>query len=836
MGIDLNKLAEIVKVADAAGNANGNLEITNAKELSVFNQELEKLQLSKEEKNSVYQMMGLQTATTPQQKTVARSLKAQKQADARQMAHTLRQVTNLVASGVTGENLMAELDKRLDGTYQDLKNEVAYLLDLVPAYNSKKDVEKIEKTVKKQLDKKDPNYEFQKDVLEQLVAQAEATQYKKEWNEVVKAFEAKYDPKKNTLESVYEEIRDEYKDKGSYYNDFLTVKNKWGHKLINDGKQWNEFEQNYLMPKARKIASEAVYESDATKSKAVKKDAKGDLKADGTYDKYTKHALNGENTTAQKLSGHDSDMKIKRKNQARENKVEDAKVQTEEEILKALDGGLFKQGGVFKKDREYLLEALVQSGLVSDNGDGTYDLSVLSDIIRKELGGNYKLDRHASIDKAIAEKTRVTGALSVATMLEDMDENDAQALVKLCGFEKEGKNWAKALLKTTVGALVGGAGSGFAEATRGKVVIDKTWTFNYHTELNFQGSNFNASDILGMTKEEMEAAGMTTNATATMLQIIIDKQRVIDFFYKSGTHIMPAAIKGALFGAAAGLLDGLKDTGEIPITPTSFECTTIEEYIARVKKETPEYADFLATLATAFQDEKTGKWDCEGYKALLNNFAGNGGKLNREEQIALHKWLQNQEKELTKVDKGTPSKPSQPAKVDEPKQEVKQIECKEDKCPLDYDETAGAKSLQHTVKYRDSWEGLVEAYFPNWKDCFGKMYGKGGAIQALKREVAKNDAEYKKLLQGYIPSVINIPHKLGDCVRNDNGKVDSKYANTSERPVGTMGEVGKKYSEDGKVTLTDCNGNSATAASEKDALAKLNEMTGKKYTKDDIIK
>lgn len=90
----------------------------------------------------------------------------------------------------------------------------------------------------------------------------------------------------------------------------------------------------------------------------------------------------------------------------------------------------------------------------------------------------------------------------------------------------------------------------------------------------------------------------------------------------------------------------------------------------------------------------------------------------------------------------------------------------------------------------------------------------------------------KKLLAGYIPSTINIPEKLGDCERNDKGKVT--FRQPEGNPVGYMGTVGKKtgYNE---VILTDCNGNQGKGRDVDAALKDLNGKTGKEYTEQDIV-
>lgn len=231
--------------------------------------------------------------------------------------------------------------------------------------------------------------------------------------------------------------------------------------------------------------------------------------------------------------------------------------------------------------------------------------------------------------------------------------------------------------------------------------------------------------------------------------------------------------------------------------------------------------------ATFITEDKDGNkvWDCEGYKTFLNNAAGNGGVLNREELIGAVQQLKDKPP-VEHTDEEDDGDEEITTGGDEEGETVPE------KCPLEKNNNSVDTTLPHKVKFGDSWEELVNAYFPTWKECYGKMYGKGGAIQALKKAVSKNEQEYKKLLAGYIPSTINIPEKLGDCERNDKGKVT--FRQPEGNPVGYMGTVGKKtgYNE---VILTDCNGNQGKGRDVDAALKDLNGKTGKEYTEQDIV-
>ena len=233
------------------------------------------------------------------------------------------------------------------------------------------------------------------------------------------------------------------------------------------------------MPDARVTAREAIYASDATDSKDVKRDAKEKLISDGDWNKYTEKALGGENNFGQWISGHDSDMKIARKNQARKNLVIDIRENglTGEEVHDAVDK---RKAFLFFKKKTQLFEALVSSGLIVDMGNGKYDVSPLSELIGLHVGANYKMDRTTGDYKALAEKTKTTSALAAATELKNLTEKEAEMLVKMCGYEVEGKNWGKAILGATIGALVNGLSAAGAAASNPRAVAYN----NDHFELN----------------------------------------------------------------------------------------------------------------------------------------------------------------------------------------------------------------------------------------------------------------------------------------------------------------------------------------------------------------
>lgn len=755
-----------------------------------------------------------QTVTNPQNKTYSKK-------DVKRMEKYVLTILNEEFT-TTPEELLERLTERLgvnvnDPMYKDLQGQVKYIMNAINeiGYNSKDQVDDLEKKVKEklQIGRQD---DFAKDVLEVLVKNAEYAQTKKEFEEIRNVYDTLVKAGINE-EEAFRQTKIEFKEKDSYYKDILK-----------------SFEDKYIMPKARQTVRDAIYESDATKSRRVKKDAKEILEKNGDYNKYTKKALGGENNFGEWISGHDSDMKVARKNKARKNVVINIRENglTGEEIHDAVDK---KTTFLFFKKKTQLFEALVSSGLIIDKGNGIYDVTPLSELIGLHVGSNYKMDRTSKDFKALAEKTKTTSALAAATELKNLTPKEAKMLVEMCGYEVEGKDLGKAILGATAGALVNGIGGAIATATNPRYVIDSVITNSNHIELNIKTSG----ETLEELASQFENNGGQVSLIEGGIQVIIDQKNVVPLFWKGSKHILNTALKSSIIGAAVGLIAGLKDDPEKPITSTQFDCTTIEEYEKVLDNEIkqnalkPEYKDALMMVAATFiKEDKDGNkyWDCDSYKMFLNKAAGNGGILNREELIGGLEELKKNTEEV----KDKPVEEKKPEVKEEKKPEVK-----EEKCPLEQYDNPVDTTLTHKIKFGDSWEEIVKAYFPTWKDCFGKMYGKGGAIQALKKALATNadgsidNRLYQKLLAGYIPSSIKIPEKLADCARDDKGQV--KFKQPQGRPRGYMGSVGinSGYNE---VVLTDCNNQKGTGKTVDEALNNLNKNTGKNYTKEDIVK
>ena len=818
MGIEIAKLTGTLKTLAEIADGNGNRVIEDGNEKTVFeNYAKTAVQNGQVTEGDYKAIFGSEietpaaeekkpVVTNPQQKTYSKE-------DIERMEKYAVTILNEEVQAETPEKLLEKLTERLgvsanNEVYKDLQFQVKFILKAINeiGYKSKEDIEKLEDKVKEKLgiEKSD---KFAREALKALVKNAEYVQMAKEFGEV----KAEYDKLVNNgvdEEVAFKSIKAKYDDKGSYYHEFVRSRGFFKNKQ-------STFEKSHIMPDARVTAREAIYASDATDSKDVERDAKEKLISDGDWNKYTEKALGGENNFGQWISGHDSDMKIARKNQARKNLVIDIRENglTGEEVHDAVDK---RKAFLFFKKKTQLFEALVSSGLIVDMGNGKYDVSPLSELIGLHVGANYKMDRTTGDYKALAEKTKTTSALAAATELKNLGEKEAEMLIKMCGYDVEGKDWGKAILGATIGALVNGLGAAGAAASNPRAVAYN----NDHFELNLNiGSDL--ADFMennSKTIANLIDQGGIVNTANGFLQIIIDKNDVRRF----SKFILETGLKSSIIGAAAGLIAGLKDDPEKPITSTQFECTTLEEYAQILESEStqkalkPEYKDALLLIATTYLKED-GSWDCEGYKMFLNKAAGNGGVLNREELIGALSELKKDE-EVHGGDDG-----------DDGDEDITPVEDEHSYSTHEKEEVPAEYQNVPVIDGRTtSWTKIAGQY-----DCLVERYGLSDAIRMIKIAQGINNGDYSKetmerllalskkglshmkniegldyeayksaLTATYLPALkkdsegnnipgtgVKVPVNLADCIRDESKSLKAKKAKQAEKEVAPTGNA-----------------------------------------------
>ena len=617
-------------------------------------------------------------------------------------------------------------------------------------YDSKAKVEALKKEVN--IDKKD---DFTKDVLKILIDDAETKQRAKEYGDIKTKYDEAVKAGMNE-EEAHRQVRKEYKDKGSYYKDYLKH-GSLAYKVFHLKRKSSEFEKNTIMADARKTARMAQSESDATSSRKVKQDAEDTMKKNGDWNRYTEKALNGENSFGEWISGKDSDMKVGRKNVARKNTVEQVQENglTEKEIHKAIDKrstfGSKVTLGLFFKKKTQLFEALKASGLIEDKGNGKFDVSNLSLLIGDNVGYNYKLDRQSKDFKALSELTKTTSAASVATELKNLSPKEAKMLVDMCGYDIEDKDIAKAILGATAGALVSGLGGASAAATNKRPIVDRKISNSNHVEVNIKCEGKVLDEII----DQVEGQGGQANLIEGGIQIVIDQKNVRPLYWKASRQILKTALKSAMVGAAYGMLAGLKDKPETPITSTQFDCTSLEEYGKRIDNEvkqnaiSPKYAEALKLIAATFvKKDANGEtvWDCDQYKAYLNKAAGDGGILNREEFITMLERSDNNKKipDDKPNDNGNGNggtvDDGNGGTVDDGNGNGNVVAPKT--CTITVDQEADQKIEIPTLtrKQTKTWNATVRTYYP----CLVQKYGEKKAIRMMKLAQGIRDGNYSE--------------------------------------------------------------------------------------------
>lgn len=365
---------------------------------------------------------------------------------------------------------------------------------LAQEYNSRDDISKLYKEVKKQLDlnSNDEFKDFKLNVLKEFVLIAESHQKDKEKSRLMGRYYElandglKYNvklsdgkdgeqiTKRLTRTQIAEQLGKEFK--GSYYSSYFkdqvdefndpTNQNVTKHdgllkelentKIKSDAeKQIQDVIYSLRKPTPKEIKSNqklledynarikqyGLEKYDLTDGKDIEKAAKLILEKDKQNDKYTDEAFSGKGTRF----GDRSLIKDFRKWVAAKNRVEARKAETYtgEQLRKVV-----KDDAVIKN--------LVDNKTLIAEKDGKYDISALSDLIRDTISkGDYRLNYQKVAYSEFSELDNVVRAIKDRTGVA-VTTDDAQKLVDFCGFDRDKKNLAVDLLKGAAKGIVPG--------------------------------------------------------------------------------------------------------------------------------------------------------------------------------------------------------------------------------------------------------------------------------------------------------------------------------------------------------------------------------------------
>ena len=813
MGIDITKLnGKLQDVAENIDSTMGNNnKVLDGNELTIFDLAAKNLvdkgEVKEEDVSEIFGMV--KSEGKVENKTTTAPTKLSKKDTKRYQNAVKNSVEKYVKAGVQPDELMAALQKEFSNPeYAPMLQDVQAILDAVNAtkYDSKEDVEKIKKTVKEDLDISKRDWQY--DVLKDLIDQAEETQINKEFKALVEM----YNDVKKTMAGT-----DIVKNQGDNYKAYAEIVKDELQKKGPDGKKaWDESYtkeayaklEDYIKDDAKEVVMSQITETTATKKRKWVKEMKAKNTADDDFQ-----------TEARK------DADTERKVSLRHNKVEKTAKELEniskDDIISELT--TFGRNLGVKKAARRIFEKLNRSYLAENkNADGSYNLRGLSEAIQTRIGKDYLVNK--SDDTEMSEMRNIQAELKAITG-QDFSDKETKMILHMLGIKRENNADAlvKSLLKNVIPSALSAAAAGYV-AKGGHQDVTQTVNITMDSTEAAQGV-LNELAKQGISPTVVELSG--GRVAIRIFQEVLTDDRVLNALTGAGIGAIQGALMALIFGDGKTFEKSCVSIADFDFSNPRY--TDFSQYEEYVKGRYPEAkAEAIIALAKTFKGED-GKFSAEMFDSAMKHIAGVGSNLNCDEMKGAKLYGVPEIK--------TPEKePEKPVVTEGPQGQDEG--CEETPCKLDKTTGHVDTTLPHEVKFGDSWEEIVKAYFPTWKDCYGKMYGKGGAIQALKQALATkadgtlDNQMYQKLLAGHIPSVINIPETLGDCKRNDEGKV--AFRKPEGDPKGYMGQVGIKTGY-GTVTLTDCTNASATGKNVQEALDKLNKAQGTNYTKEDIV-
>ena len=506
---------------------------------------------------------------------------------------------------------LTQLQTKFDNPeYGDALNQVAQIVALVEAtnFNSKEDVDKIEKTVKKQLGKTSG---FQKAVLSKVKDLAKRIQTAREAEamiELYNGFKAQDGDGKN-YEKYLDAVKQSYKDN-----------KKWGKSYSKDAFKALE---TYVKETIGKGYSEQLLERTEHSGKEMRNNMKK-----GVSSKIEKKAIDN--------MKKDTDI-IGRKNKV-EDRARELEHITRKELIDKIGKDTFE-----KLNRSYLNKHM--------NNDGTYNLADLSREIVSRIGADFRLSREDK-DKQMAEFEKIKVVIMDITGADDLNDTDVKDIVKKLSYiDIEGRDRsARYIANEALGGLpetiasIAGAALGAFRAPHNKIHM----TQHAHQEVNLVfNDRAMAQEILnglqqaGLSVTTSESAGgITINITQDVLQELSKDYSKTNALCAAIPAAAAAAFVVALRAGIAAIFGG--DKSEISCFSVSDydkndpRYTDPELYKAHVRNTTKnkQKADKFCELVDEYVKAYGEDWHVEFQNDLRTRAAGTGSKLNPDECLA----------------------------------------------------------------------------------------------------------------------------------------------------------------------------------------------------------
>lgn len=802
MGLDISKItnAELKKLAYIKDDGDGSL---NAEEFALFKSEAAaKEGVSAEDFN---QAMGLYKSAPAATTEVVTGEKTEKKSDKKADKKALEVVQKNVKSdiealiegnkkarlnqdtSITLDNLVEKLTAKNPSGYASVIADVQEVITFVQGteFDSKKQVEALEKKIK---NNKDFN-KFQKDLAENMVELAKREQINKE---------------AEVIEGFYKDIKNDKKNAQNFSNYLKLVEDEIERSGLKDTSYYSEeafdavkfiIEQDAANIADQRRAQMIEKGSDNVSGKKVKKEL---LNAASETDKVYRNVVKKQEEE-NNLVGRWLD---------KDRTAEDLEKISEKDLKDRLGSDLFNVM------RKYLDDP------ARKNADGTYNVRDLSDKLFERVG--YDVWMNMSDDTQMSELQGAKNELKILTG-RDLNEKDIKKIMKLVHIPREPKdrNFMRALKDSIIPGITGAVAA--ASAYQSLDVTQKV-------QLNMDAST--AKDMIA----QLQAAGINPDVstgidgkiTVTVLQRVLQDNRALMALAGAGI--------GVLTGTLMNLIFGMENNEKSCISIADFDLTderytNIDNYKAYIKEVQPEAkANLIIALVDTFQAKYGDDW-AKHFDSALKKFAGRGSVLN---------CLELRGGELVTV------KPAKETKGDAEQKDDCNNDCRvqvTDESTAPTENTVDMTKI-HNRQGGDTWKGLVEAYYPDLLEkCNGEMWGKNGAIRALKKALSVNEdgsfnAEiYKKLLEGGdIPKVIKLPLEVNGAKRAD-GKVNPEKVSGNGKAL--INKVGKDEIKVDKIPGTQlwkavdgCDDNVPPqyGATPEEAVKNLKKVTDKTYT------
>lgn len=784
MGLDISKIQneELRRLAYGADKDNNGM--LNAEELSVFikAEAPEKEGVSAEDFNQTTGLYKSAAATATEATKPAKTTETEpKEVNVTKQdrkvfeANMTNFVKQMVKNGATPAELLKDIEGKYDsGFYKSVADDIKAVIKAVQ--DTKYASKEDIENIKKSV-KKGLN-SFQKDVLDEVIKAAETDQILKETDKLIE---------------IYKEVKG---DKTLY------TENKNGEKVLNltecekavkrELSKKGLKKESYYSGKALDLLKEYIKQDSGAIHDSKVVDTEGETRRKVKKEVKTTNAKGdhyANKTTRQKKEVQ----KIAADHNRYEHNLEELKGVSAEELKKELGKDLFG-----KLAATYLNEEI-------QNEDGTFDVSSLAEAILYRVGYDYTMNQ--SKDTEMSELKNVQAELKALTG-QDFSKAEVNKLLKFCAIRRE---------KNSHNPLKGLTNAVTAAATSALAAFNSTPIINVHQSVNLSLSSSVADQIIsqlgGYITDKTELAD--GKVLVKISQDVFKDDRWLNVVSGAGLGVLGATLLQMIFGEGKEFEKSCISIADFDFSNPRY--TNFEEYEKYVKSRYPEAkANAIISLAKLCQDED-GKFDAAKFDSMTKHIAGVGSNLNCKEVKGGTLYADKTDENCGKDDKVCNAVVT--------KEETEATEKTEDLTKI------------HKTTYGDTWQGLVEAYYPDLIEKCGGLWGKNGAIRALKEALAGGDKDVlKKLLEGgNLPNTIKLPASINGVERQD-GTVKKRKVHGNGKSL--IKEVGKDDVRVTKIpgtttwTATDgCDNTKASGSTMEEAVANLKKTTGKDYDK-----